>query len=968
MHGTRDMDELGLETPFQDSREAEDFETSSWSGESPFAAEDESQDAAAGEDSEGLDWLDYDSETSHTSRQCSCGAAHEQELDESWSEDEDEAPRCWREDETPAQELENAAGPTPEHLEFRTRVFERVLRDRKGRKPFPDLDRGQLDRVPRPSTLPKGADWSSVLTGKATAAAAGRLLEDAHRALREAQQQGDVDALRTRFIYPNSGYRSSGEQKVLWLRYFSRKRTGYYDLSADARSRLPGGPHSAAAVDYMVKPKGAGGFGVGGRIAPPGYSNHQNAIALDFTQVRSAAKYRIPNSTAPKDDSDRKWKASWFHRWLNTMGADGQTNAARHGFRPIPTEAWHWEFRGQAAAPTVGTPANERAPARKATTIESTPFGGRLLDFKAKAHRGRVAAFVPPAAIGRAEVDVLFFVHGLLHVCKPLPQPLDSPVGLITQKAFQLGKLVTDSGQPIIVVAPFFNWAPSAGSQPLASPATLNALIQEVLDKVGSAGSPVSLRRLVIAGHSRAFGILDPLAARAKSPDMEQGALARLAEVWALDTAYGSYKDVSPYTTWLARKPNLTLRVFYRPGSPTDGRDPKRAGRGHTFLTKRSPGRLEVVQCKETHCAVPVVRLPALLAGLEAKASEAEHDEYLTLSADSESTYGESDFESYDESEAFEAERDESFTSDEDENVDQESLDYEAASDSEWHEHEETSEDSSNEWESWEQQPEYEGSVADLARNAASGIMQDYSLKSLADGKLVNIPTPIRDDVLSGRDQDVWKVANRVLWEKYPQLKGQKLNPHDRKHRAAVAEYGRIVLHIRSLVWLCRLVQLLDKHRGDLPRSFLLGWMAKESDGHVGSTTPLREMGYFQVHPAEGREVLKLSDTDFERIGTDREHSIKQGIRLVQAHRKAITSIAAVPDPSDLLLRLTKARHGLPGLLKNVLTALKKAGKRPDWAEVAARMRAAGDRGVSDNVEDTMRYAAGLKGLVDRIP
>jgi hypothetical protein len=163
-------------------------------------------------------------------------------------------------------------------------------------------------------------------------------------------------------------------------------------------------------------------------------------------------------------------------------------------------------------------------------------------------------------------------------------------------------------------------------------------------------------------------------------------------------------------------------------------------------------------------------------------------------------------------------------------------------------------------------------------------------------------------------------------------------------------------------------VELLDKYRGNLPRAFLLGWMAKESDGRVSSTTQLREMGYFQIHPAEGREILKLSDADFERIGTDREHSIEQGIRLVQAHRKAVASNPAVPDPSDLVLRLTKARHGLPGLLKNVLLALKREGKKPEWLEIAARMRAARDRGVVGNVEDTMQYASKLKPLVDRIP
>jgi len=269
---------------------------------------------------------------------------------------------------------------------------------------------------------------------------------------------------------------------------------------------------------------------------------------------------------------------------------------------------------------------------------------------------------------------------------------------------------------------------------------------------------------------------------------------------------------------------------------------------------------------------------------------------------------------------------------------------------------------------SWEEQSEHEGFEFDVASGTTTAITWDFSLKGLANGTVGHIPEAMRDDVLSGRDRDLWNVTNRVFWDKHPDLTNQSLDPKNPKHRAWIGEYGQMANHVRALIWLTQIVELLDKYRGDLPREFLLGWMAKESDGRVGVTTSLGERGYFQIHPDEAKEVLGLKDADFRRTSTNREFSIQQGIRLVQAHRTNITSNYSVTDPSELLWQLTKTRHGLPGLLKSILDRLKKDGKDIEWAVVSAKMRAAGDRGVVRNVEDTMQYASNLKALADLIP
>jgi D-alanyl-D-alanine carboxypeptidase len=117
------------------------------------------------------------------------------------------------------------------------------------------------------------------------------------------------------------------------------RKPSVYDLEPKERVVLEG-PHSDQAVAYMLKPKRYGGFGLTGRIAAPGYSNHQGGIAIDFWQERRKG-HRIENKS--DEASQGRWRSTWFHAWL-------KHNAATYGFKPIATEEWHWEYRPGATA------------------------------------------------------------------------------------------------------------------------------------------------------------------------------------------------------------------------------------------------------------------------------------------------------------------------------------------------------------------------------------------------------------------------------------------------------------------------------------------------------------------------------------------------------------------------------------------------------------------------------------------
>ncbi|MFB6837720.1 M15 family metallopeptidase [Streptomyces sp. NPDC056361] len=243
----------------------------------------------------------------------------------------------------------------PEQVAFRQRVLDAHLartRKRKGR-PGRDLAPGELAPVA----------GTSISMRSDAAAAAGRLLAAAHAALAEARAAGDEDAGHTRRLTGGSGYRGSDHQQRLWLGYFK----GYYDQTLAARAALPGGPHGDGAVRYMLDV-----FGIPARIAAPGYSNHQNGIAIDFLQVRGRG-HPLRNSTGAA--AVGQWHATWFFRWL-------QANARRFGFGPYTREPWHWVFQGSAAAPVAsarraGAPAAAAARQPGGRTLRSGTGVGR---------------------------------------------------------------------------------------------------------------------------------------------------------------------------------------------------------------------------------------------------------------------------------------------------------------------------------------------------------------------------------------------------------------------------------------------------------------------------------------------------------------------------------------------------------------------------------------------------------------
>jgi hypothetical protein len=254
----------------------------------------------------------------------------------------------------------------------------------------------------------------------------------------------------------------------------------------------------------------------------------------------------------------------------------------------------------------------------------------------------------------------------------------------------------------------------------------------------------------------------------------------------------------------------------------------------------------------------------------------------------------------------------------------------------------------------------------------STSITRDYSLKDIAEGKIGNPPKAVLTAILAQGSRDDRALAQQALLLRHPELKDKMPDSTAPKHAVLARELSRILVRqVRPLIWLRQIIELLDRYRGDIPREFLLGWMAIESDGNVKVVTSRPERGYFQIDwkGGEAQEQLKLDHTKFLALSTDREYSIRVGIQLAQLYRNYIRKhYPTVPDGSELLWRMTKARHGASGLLTKALAELAKAHQKITWEALAAKMSQTklGPK-IVDNVNHLFKYANLFKPLVATI-
>lgn len=206
--------------------------------------------------------------------------------------------------------------------EFRVKVLEAAILDRfrKGRRRFPDLAPGDLSLIEKGKMMRPEAAASCV-----------QLLAAARRDLATDQMGPPVDlaarkhqdaAREVRSIGIASAYRNYEEETRVWK---TDCFPDYYKATAPEREGLAGGRHGEAAIAVLVAYFSP-------RTAPPGFSNHSDGRAVDFTTTQGGTEY------AAHGYQRAGWRRTWLHRWL-------VQHAGEYRFHSLESEEWHWDHR-----------------------------------------------------------------------------------------------------------------------------------------------------------------------------------------------------------------------------------------------------------------------------------------------------------------------------------------------------------------------------------------------------------------------------------------------------------------------------------------------------------------------------------------------------------------------------------------------------------------------------------------------
>ncbi|MEO1255936.1 MAG: patatin-like phospholipase family protein, partial [Bacteroidota bacterium] len=100
------------------------------------------------------------------------------------------------------------------------------------------------------------------------------------------------------------------------------------------------------------------------RIATPGYSNHNNGLAIDLRNRENGVALRNSSNTAAVNS----WRRSWFWNWLST-NANNYCYYQNTGIR----EPWHWEYRCNNSRAGTSTEAmREFGPLKQETAGQGT--------------------------------------------------------------------------------------------------------------------------------------------------------------------------------------------------------------------------------------------------------------------------------------------------------------------------------------------------------------------------------------------------------------------------------------------------------------------------------------------------------------------------------------------------------------------------------------------------------------------
>ena len=434
---------------------------------------------------------------------------------------------------------------TPELMAFMRKVYLAHVRrsDKPGNRFVDTLPSTALDKVPSGQKARKDA------------------AAEAREMFRAAQAQLVAENLQGRVrIGVRSGYRSADEQFGIWQGKFKGGKGGFPQYYADtraARRRLAGGEFGDEAAKMLAGH-------IGGNVAAPGFSNHQDGLALDLS-TRKGTGTLI-----------KLYYGSWFHDWL-------KANARTYHFhQPLPNEPWHWVYQppqtsGEAEWSEAETWAHEVVPTAVPAGKMKVPQLRVLAGHRGKGNGPDAILHWNAMPSVPTEIDVVVHLHGFSSAGKTLVNHYQTWAGL--DLAPVDGAAGAGRTRPTLTVLPrgnntgiktrkgnLFKYTFPALTTKNGLDELLRESLQQFADRVG--GLPPKVGRLILTAHSGGGAPLMRIL-RQRSDD--------ISEIHVFD---GLYQDATALEEWAARHiradrkaveaggvPSGAMRVFYGPST-----------------------------------------------------------------------------------------------------------------------------------------------------------------------------------------------------------------------------------------------------------------------------------------------------------------------------------------------------------------------------------------------------------------
>jgi len=349
---------------------------------------------------------------------------------------------------------------------------------------------------------------------------------------------------------------------------------------------------------------------------------HMYGLAVDLQLgVRGLPISEANTRTPEKMANIVRMYRSPIYKWLALSGR-------RFGWFPYRREPWHWEYNppGFKDRYETGAGKSREIEFESALMLEEElegeaaelelllaagnwlkPFTSRAIPNYPDRRQTGCSVYVPKAAWGQTVIDLLVFFHGLDR-CRPtfIPDPKK------TLNKFGLDGQIDASGRKVALAVPVIHW--DANVSGIWTAANLNRFVDEVRSEIGrQSGVTPTLGRLIIAGHSKAYAILTPLTQEFanNAPATRKEALAKLTEVWALDSTYGE-GTVRALYSWARAVPNgrfiAVLNKISERGRPIYY--------WNAYKTKSTipPPNLKMCKVEEMHCVIPTRYIRQLLS------------------------------------------------------------------------------------------------------------------------------------------------------------------------------------------------------------------------------------------------------------------------------------------------------------------------------------------------------------------